>query len=132
MPRFIAHFSIVISQSVPHIYLSALPFVPKRSSIAKQYGPQYPQTLGIEQGGTPNWSPAVNILSGHIDTIFSVAFSPDGRRIVSGSDDKTVRIWDAETGQQLGSSLEGHDGGVTPVAFSPDGRRIVSGSYDKT
>ena len=62
----------------------------------------------------------------------SVAVSPDGRRIVSGGADGTVRIWDADTHQQVGAPLTGHTEPVVSVAFSPDGRRIVSGSFDKT
>ena len=61
-----------------------------------------------------------------------VAFSPDGRHIVSGSGDKTVRVWDAQTGQSVRDPLKGHDDFVTSVVFSPDGRHIVSGSADKT
>ncbi|KAG8795791.1 hypothetical protein FRC16_009954, partial [Serendipita sp. 398] len=132
MPRFITHFNPLILQSVPHIYLSALPFVPEQSWIAKEYGPRYPNTLKIEEGGDRKWSATLNILAGHIEGVLSVAWSVDGRRIVSGSRDKTVRIWDAETGQQHGSSLEGHNGWVLSVDFSPDGRWIVSGSEDKT
>ena len=60
-----------------------------------------------------------------------MAFSPDGRRIVSGSYDKTVKVWDAATGQET-LTLKGHSMAVTSVAFSPDGRRIVSGSEDGT
>jgi WD40 repeat protein len=60
-----------------------------------------------------------------------VAFSPDSRRIVTGSQDKTAKVWDAATGQEL-LTLKGHTGGVRSVAFSPDGTRIVTGSDDRT
>ncbi|KAL0957195.1 hypothetical protein HGRIS_003287 [Hohenbuehelia grisea] len=62
----------------------------------------------------------------------SVAFSHDGTRIVSGSTDQTIRIWDATTGEQVGEALSGHDDWVRSVAFSRDGTRIVSGSDDLT
>jgi WD40 repeat protein len=62
----------------------------------------------------------------------SVAFSPDGVRIVSGSVDKTVRVWDAQSGDSIGAPLQGHGDSVWGVAFSPDGTRIVSGSLDRT
>ena len=61
----------------------------------------------------------------------SVAFSPDGKQIVSGSDDKSVRVWDAVTGT-VKSTLQGHSNWVTAVAFSPDGKQIVSGSNDNS
>ncbi len=63
--------------------------------------------------------------------MFSVAFSPDGTRIASGSTDKTVRLWDAASGDLL-ETLTGHEGTVSSVVFSPDGTRIVSGSVDQT
>jgi WD40 repeat protein/TolB-like protein len=62
---------------------------------------------------------------------FSVAFSPDGRRIISDAFFHIVGIWDTETGELL-NTLEGHTSWVTAVAYSPDGRRIISGSEDNT
>ena len=68
---------------------------------------------------------------GHSKPVSSVSFSPDGKRIVSGSWDKTLKVWDAQTGQET-LTLNGHLGGVSSVSFSPDGKRIVSSSRDKT
>jgi len=68
-------------------------------------------------------------LTGHGALVKSVSFSPDGKRIVSGSGDKTVKIWDAETGEEI-LALIGHSHGVNSVSFSADGKRIVSGSGD--
>ncbi|MFP6671454.1 MAG: hypothetical protein VB857_08575, partial [Pirellulaceae bacterium] len=70
-------------------------------------------------------------LQGHTAGIGSVAFSPDGKRIVSGSSDKTLKVWDVETGSEIGT-LKGHSYHVNSVAFSPDGKLVVSGSHDKT
>ena len=73
-----------------------------------------------------------NPFQGHTSSVWSVAFSPDGRHIVSGSSDRTIQLWDAQTGGQVGNPLQGHTFSVWSVAFSPDGRHIVSGSGDGT
>ncbi|CAG7845863.1 Uncharacterized WD repeat-containing protein alr2800, partial [Serendipita indica DSM 11827] len=132
MRQFTVHFIEVISQSVAGIYLSALPLSPAVSKVHQQYRYQYPNTLFVHSGGYQRWSPLLFILRGHTGSVNAVAFSPDGRRVVSGSDDRTVRLWDVETGAQIGSPLEGHTDYVRSVAFSPDGQRIVSGSDDRT
>jgi len=74
---------------------------------------------------------SVMTLRGHSDEVHGMAVSPDGKRIVSGSVDKTVKVWDAATGAEL-MTLRGHEGGINSVAFSQDGKHIVSGSEDKT
>lgn len=61
-----------------------------------------------------------------------LAFSRDGTRIISGSTDTTLRIWDTRTGVQVVSPLRGHERTIFAAAFSPDGSHIVSGSSDKT
>jgi WD40 repeat protein len=66
-------------------------------------------------------------LVGHTAPVTSVAFSPDGQRIATASEDNTVKVWDARTGQML-LPLQGHTYTVASVAFSPDGQRIVSGA----
>jgi WD40 repeat protein len=64
--------------------------------------------------------------------VSSAAFSPDGKRIVTASLDGTARLWDGETGKQIGQALKGHAGSVNSAAFSPDGKRIVTASSDNT
>lgn len=70
-------------------------------------------------------------LSGHSSWVQSIAFSPDGQLLASGSNDQTIRLWDVQTGQCL-KTLSGHSSWVQSIAFSPDGQLLASGSNDQT
>ncbi|QRV86978.1 Vegetative incompatibility protein HET-E-1 [Ceratobasidium sp. AG-Ba] len=87
----------------------------------------------IEAEKAPNATPILRSpLIGHTDWVWSVAYSPDGAYIASGSWDETIRMWDAHTGQQVGHPLTGHTWPAWSVAYSPDGAYIASGSWDNT
>jgi eukaryotic-like serine/threonine-protein kinase len=68
---------------------------------------------------------------GHTSDVVEVAFTPDGKRVVSADKDGSIQLWDATTGQQLGT-LKGHEGHVLGLAVGPDGSLVASGGFDKS
>ena len=68
-------------------------------------------------------------LRGHSDTVWGVDFSPDGSHVVTASNDKTMRLWDARTGEQVGAPIAKSGNWLRSVRFSPDGSRIVTGTW---
>jgi hypothetical protein len=114
-----------VAGSFPPAQYAATPPLPQQPSVVS---PPPLQGAGVS-------SPPGTMLStfrGHVKAVTAVAWSPDGRRIASGSDDKTVQVWNAAAGNTL-LIYRGHTGwlsSVQAVAWSPDGRRIASGSHD--
>ncbi|KAK3364018.1 hypothetical protein B0T25DRAFT_587633 [Lasiosphaeria hispida] len=112
-------------------YISALLFTPVGSIIRQLFAKEEPRWVLTKPVVEQVWSRCLQTFEGHNGLVQSVAFSPDGSRIASGSHDRTIRIWDARSGKEV-QKLEGHSNLVQSVAFSPDGSRIASGSYDNT
>ncbi|ORY36987.1 WD40 repeat-like protein [Rhizoclosmatium globosum] len=109
------------------VYNHALIGVPQETKYFEQYS--HLVTARITIGAEKNWGPLT--LTGHSSMVRSVAFSPDSRTVVSGSEDQTVKLWSVETGECV-KTLAGHSLSVRSVAFSPDSRTVVSGSEDQT
>ncbi|KAI9766575.1 MAG: hypothetical protein M1839_004873 [Geoglossum umbratile] len=129
--RFILNNRSIIEKAPLQTYSSALVFSPKKSVIRTQFSTQFPVWIKglpvVEEG----WNPSLQTLEGHSGWVNSVVFSPDGKWLATGSEDETVKLWDAETGT-LQSTLEGGLGRVWSVTFSPDGKWLAAGSEDET
>ncbi|PVH70823.1 NACHT-domain-containing protein [Cadophora sp. DSE1049] len=132
--RFALYNRSVIEQTPLQIYCSALVFSPEKSIVRVTFENYIPPWIQRKPKVQTQWSALLQTLEGHSSWVLSVAFSPDGKQIVSGSDDNTVRLWDATTGAALQTlkghsttgaplqTLKGHS--VTSVAFSPDGKLL--------
>ncbi|KFY03079.1 hypothetical protein V490_00302 [Pseudogymnoascus sp. VKM F-3557] len=129
--RFLLQHYPTIATWPLQIYSSAMVFSPQTSVVRRNNLDKLPKWLRKLPQMEDSWASLIRALAGHSSWVTAIAFSPDGKQIASGSDDKTIKQWDARTGD-LQKTLAGHSSSVTAVAFSPDGKKIASGSDDAT
>src|SRR5258706_547246 len=130
--HFLNTFHTPVSFSTPHIYISTRPFLPSQSPLLRMFDRGFTRAIKMRVGNLSSWPAPPLKWTGHAQCVQSVNYSPNGARVVTGSDDHTIRIWDAESGVVVGEPLKGHTNSVMSVAYSPDGRYIISGSCDHT
>jgi WD40 repeat protein len=111
----------MVEQAPLQLYCSSLIFAPGKSIVRRQFEECIPAWIQTQPKAQADWSTVLQTLEGHSSRVKSVAFSPDGKLVVSGSRDRTGRVWDAATGALL-QTLEGHSSRVNSVAFSPNGQ----------
>ncbi|KAL1724099.1 hypothetical protein EV715DRAFT_190034 [Schizophyllum commune] len=133
--QFEGEFRDAIMASPLQVYISGLLLSPNVSLARQLHRAHFAFPIDISGYVVNSWPDnalSSDVLAAREGHIPCVAFSPDGARMVCGSADRTMQVFDTQTGQQVGSALSGHEGAILCVAFSGDGKRISSGSEDKT
>ena len=95
--RFTREFFTVLSISSLQVYHSAFLFTPRKTLLHRTYGHELVLPVKICNGVEETWNLCTRTMDGHAGYVYSVAFSPDGTFIVSGSEDETIRLWDARS-----------------------------------
>ncbi|KAF2224457.1 hypothetical protein BDZ85DRAFT_102571 [Elsinoe ampelina] len=129
--RFILRNRANVDQAPLQIYASALTFLPSRSTVRTVFEKETPTWIDVYAGLSSGWNAELLKLEGHEGFVSSEYFSHDSKRVVSGSKDRTARVWNAETGDEL-LRLEGHEDWIRSVCFSRDDKLVASASWDKT
>lgn len=129
---FVRYFGYPIAQSVPHIYLSALPFTPSTSAIAKLYSPRFAQAFSLERGRLVQWPALLLTTSVPQSRVVCVALSRDDKHIAAGmiGHGGSIYIWDASTGMVVSGPFRTRNKLISSVVFSYDGQYLASGLWN--
>ncbi|KAL4864042.1 hypothetical protein BDV12DRAFT_205946 [Aspergillus spectabilis] len=129
--RFLLRHYHTLSHWPLQIYSSAIIFSPESSVVKGENFDKVPAWLGTAPPMEDSWTPMIQALAGHLDTVRIITFSPDGKQIASGSADGIIKLWDTVTGSLL-HTLSDHYERITAMAFLPDSKLLMSGAYDSS
>ncbi|EUC29070.1 hypothetical protein COCCADRAFT_8666 [Bipolaris zeicola 26-R-13] len=129
--RFIMYHRGAIEGYPLQTYASAILFSPTGSLIRQLFEQEKLDTIKIRPVLSEGWSACLQTLENHGSDVTCVTFSHDSTRLASGSEDRTVKVWDVSSGECL-QTFEGHEDYVTSITFSHDSTRLASASEDST
>ncbi|KAJ5631709.1 uncharacterized protein N7484_011809 [Penicillium longicatenatum] len=129
--RFILYHKTAIENQPLQVYASGMVFSPTTSITRIQFEMEEPMWIRERPTMEESWSACLQTLEGHSDLVLSVTFSHGSKLLASASHDRTVKVWDANSGQCL-QTLEGHSDEVSSVTFSHDSKLLASASHDRT
>ncbi|KAL5531915.1 hypothetical protein ACEPAF_5478 [Sanghuangporus sanghuang] len=121
-----------IVQNATHVYISMLPLSMEDSQVAAHYSKHFSSLIRIDQKGTKKPFMCLKVIEGYAGEIWSIASSPDGRRILSGTAYGYLKVRDFDSTMDVFPPVRAHGSHIWSVGFSPDGCRIVSSSEDRT
>ncbi|KAK4081539.1 uncharacterized protein Triagg1_2280 [Trichoderma aggressivum f. europaeum] len=121
----------LIASAPLQIYSSVLLFAPSESIVRNLFKERMLKWISLEPKVERSWSQCIKTLEGHQGCVSSAVFSPNSSLIASASKDKTIRLWNVNTGECI-EEFKGHSESVKSVVFSHDSLSVLSGSQDTT